>query len=341
MIYNESISIAKENLKKTLAFIAANKLSPNPISYTVCYEYVSGKNLALSAEVQRRLENWNRIDSLVVQEIYEQFFVEESDERSGEFCRAVENILKEILQHITTSDSGIKEYGTILEQHLNVLKSNPNPDVLKDIVIDLAKSTHEASKAASSLQHYLQKVQEEANSLRVQLELLREEASIDMLTGLLNRKSLDHMLVETMEKTVVEKGIFSLLMLDIDHFKHVNDQYGHLIGDEIIKHVGQCIKECIRGTDVAVRYGGEEFTVLLPATSIDGATKVAETIRSTIEKLNLVRKPNNEKLPKITISIGVSSYKENDGKQDIIERADKALYKSKQSGRNRVSIESD
>jgi diguanylate cyclase len=132
----------------------------------------------------------------------------------------------------------------------------------------------------------------------------------------------------------------SVLMLDIDHFKRINDTYGHALGDVVIRNVAETIRKCIRGEDFAVRFGGEEFLVLLPNTPLDGAAKVAETIRTRIEALRLVRRRDNFTLAPFTISLGVATRRENDSQDSLFERADRALYQSKESGRNRVTMES-
>jgi diguanylate cyclase len=127
--------------------------------------------------------------------------------------------------------------------------------------------------------------------------------------------------------------------MDIDHFKHINDSYGHAIGDIVIRNVADVVRKCIRGEDIAVRYGGEEFLVLLPNTQLEGAITVAEAIRRRIEALRLVRKNDNFALAPFTISLGVAKRRGNDDRDSLVERADKALYQAKSSGRNQVMHE--
>jgi diguanylate cyclase len=127
-------------------------------------------------------------------------------------------------------------------------------------------------------------------------------------------------------------------MLDIDHFKAVNDTHGHLIGDRVIRFVAQVMQKNTKGQDTAARYGGEEFTLLLPGTPSAGAKSVAETIRAAVSKAQLVRADNKKPLGQITISAGVATFRKGEDIMEFINRADQALYRAKKEGRNRVSL---
>ncbi len=159
-------------------------------------------------------------------------------------------------------------------------------------------------------------------------------AITDALTGAYTRRYFGERFEEEIKRARSHKGKMSFLMLDVDHFKMINDQYGHLTGDEVLRQVGSIVKESIREIDIAGRYGGEEFCVVLPDTDIPAATTVAERIRRAIEKK--VIKAYDATL-RITISIGISCYP-SDGKlpEEIIDKADWSLYRAKSQGRNCV-----
>ncbi|MFN7065107.1 MAG: diguanylate cyclase [Aquificaceae bacterium] len=155
-------------------------------------------------------------------------------------------------------------------------------------------------------------------------------ATTDPLTGIYNRRMLFENLMRFIQEAERYKETFSLLLFDIDNFKLVNDTYGHLIGDMVLENLANCVKSIIRKSDIFGRYGGEEFLLILPKTK--RPFDVGEKIRSFVEGLRL------ENGLKITVSIGGTVYKEGDTADSIIQRADKALYRAKRLGKNRVVV---
>ncbi len=171
---------------------------------------------------------------------------------------------------------------------------------------------------------------------RADKEELERLANFDSLTGLYNRQAILGKLRELVNRTKRYKEEFSLSMLDIDHFKKVNDRYGHLTGDEVLEKIATLIRQNIRNTDVAGRYGGEEFIIILPQANLSSALVVAERIRIVIE--NAEMKDSAENVFAITVSQGLSGWEPGEDVHSLISRADEALYTAKENGRNRVEI---
>jgi diguanylate cyclase len=163
----------------------------------------------------------------------------------------------------------------------------------------------------------------------------------DALTGIANRKAFDMRLLQAAAETSEENQPLCLLIVDIDFFKKFNDTHGHQAGDQIIRLVAQTFKKGLKGQDTAARYGGEEFALILPNTSMDNALRVAEMLRRTVEHKEVINRANQEKLGQITISVGVAQYRAGESLESFIERADAALYRAKQNGRNRVEVETN
>ncbi len=168
------------------------------------------------------------------------------------------------------------------------------------------------------------------------LEKLKHLSITDGLTNLFNSRHFYNQLKIEIDRTCRYQRPLSLLLLDIDQFKEYNDSHGHLEGDKILVRLGQVIKSCLRKMDSAYRYGGEEFTVILPETEGEEAATVAERIRAAVEGEKF-KPADSERVVKITISIGVTEYHRREETPVFVQRADKAMYLSKQSGRNRVS----
>jgi diguanylate cyclase (GGDEF)-like protein len=160
-----------------------------------------------------------------------------------------------------------------------------------------------------------------------------EQLSVtDPLTGLLNRRYIEARLLEEVKRSNRHGFPMSFMMLDVDHFKSYNDQFGHPAGDDALRLVGHVIRETLRGADVAARFGGEEFSILLPQTTSEEAVAIAERIRHNIEQTKFAHRP-------VTSSIGVASCSaELCISADLVAAADKALYEAKRKGRNRVQV---
>jgi diguanylate cyclase (GGDEF)-like protein len=167
------------------------------------------------------------------------------------------------------------------------------------------------------------------------LKRLQDLAITDGLTKLYNSRYFYKQLDSEVNRSKRYNHPLSLLFMDIDHFKHYNDNYGHLEGDKVLAGIGKVIKSCLRKMDTAYRYGGEEFTVILPETSRGEVMTVAKRIKDAMD--NEKFSPQSGKSVSITISIGATEYCRDERISEFVQRADKAMYLSKQRGRNRIS----
>lgn len=174
-----------------------------------------------------------------------------------------------------------------------------------------------------------------------QISTLQYENITDHLIGIYNRRYLDRKITEELPRLIRYGMPLSMLLLDIDHFKAVNDNYGHQVGDQTLKSLGQLLFKKVRDTDIIARYGGEEIAILALQTPVSDAGDLAERLRQAVETSIMVPADEDEKRPAITItvSIGVTGFDQQVTDQHVlIERADKALYKAKEGGRNRVIV---
>ena len=177
----------------------------------------------------------------------------------------------------------------------------------------------------------ISKMNEELLSKATKLE---EKASFDFLTKLYNRRKFNSFLeYEISKANRYSEQHLSLLLVDIDYFKNVNDTHGHLVGDYILQEISKILTVCSRDTDIVARWGGEEFVLMLPQTNVEQAFLVAEKLRATIEKHKF------DDVKHITCSIGISQFHKNEDKETLFKRVDEALYKAKKAGRNRVEME--
>jgi diguanylate cyclase (GGDEF)-like protein len=190
------------------------------------------------------------------------------------------------------------------------------------------------------LESYLSGAASALSNLRL-LDRMKQQANIDMLTGLYNRRFLEDYARKLFAIARRREQPVAMIMMDLDHFKSFNDLYGHEIGDRMLRHFAKTVTASMRETNLASRYGGEEFVVVLPDTNAKSCTLVAERIRKAV--MVMVVPSNTEKpLPQLTVSMGVAIFPANGQTlEEVIQASDKALYESKRNGRNRVTVASE
>jgi diguanylate cyclase (GGDEF)-like protein len=171
-----------------------------------------------------------------------------------------------------------------------------------------------------------------AAQLRTALQKVELDAATDALTGQWNRRALDDVLKQQVQRRAVSGGTFSILMLDIDFFKNINDEFGHLVGDDVLRAFAQKLREFLRSDDVCARFGGEEFVVVLPDTPLATALDIGERIRKGIGQAPLLTKPRVQ----ATVSIGVATMEQGQSITELFAAADAAVYLAKNAGRNQV-----
>ena len=207
---------------------------------------------------------------------------------------------------------------------------------MREIIERLNEHTQEMVEQNRRFEQEITESNNEITQLRKKLEDTRLEAMTDSLTGLYNRKFFDTAFSQATREATKSATPLSVLMLDIDHFKKFNDTHGHPVGDQVLKLVAKTLVDSIKGRDLAGRYGGEEFLIVLPSTALANAVTLANQIRIAIGSRTLVNRNTREKIGRITVSIGVAAQHPGEREDTLIERADKALYIAKNNGRDQV-----
>jgi len=205
----------------------------------------------------------------------------------------------------------------------------------RTVLISFSLDISTQKEAQSKLIDTHVKLTNQTIALEEAKEKLKEQANRDPLTNMYNRRYFSDISKSMLALSIRSKQALSVMMIDIDKFKNINDTYGHAVGDKVLIHLSHTLTNTIRESDISARFGGEEFAILLPKTTLEQALELAEKIRKTIEKLEY--KGENTTI-KFTISIGVSEF--NKLKEisisDTLNKADKSLYEAKNNGRNQV-----
>lgn len=196
-----------------------------------------------------------------------------------------------------------------------------------------------SAKEISYLEQLTNQTATTISRANVYAEILKH-ATLDALTGFNNRRQLEERIKQEVSSAKRQKRNLCAIMTDVDFFKSANDTYGHAVGDLVLKTIARVIKMQLRDYDIAGRYGGEEFSIILPYTNLSEAQMVAERLRKAVEKTKIdISKVNSDVTEKnigVTISLGVAEYSPDDDENTLLQKADKALYKAKENGRNRV-----
>jgi len=254
-----------------------------------------------------------------------------------ETLKSMVNTFVSRLADITSSTGNyqnkIQEYHNQINAVNDITELNT---ILEHLVDDIGEMNTEAKANHETLLESQKKAQEaekKINELTLKLDYISEAAHEDFLTGALNRRGMDEALIREFERSDRHGTSLSLAMLDVDHFKKINDTMGHSTGDKALAHLSKVVKGILRSTDVLARYGGEEFVILLPGSNQNDAVTVVSGLQRDLTKNFFLH--NNERVL-ITFSAGVAERVHGESVDSVLPRADAALYLAKQSGRNRV-----
>jgi diguanylate cyclase len=335
--YDQDRNSSAELFRLVLQHMSKHSAAFTPCCYAVWYEYLAGINLRLKLAMDDLLAQSRTMDDATIDALFAEYVSELRGDAERLIGDNAQRILSDILRHTEEADHRAHQYGENLQQSAQLLHSS-DAEELHTVVSTLQSDTQQMRSAVAGLQGNLQHSRQEIEGLRRELEHARAEALTDPLTGALNRRGFEMQFARLLTETEKVGGDISLIMVDIDHFKKINDTHGHLFGDKVIRGVVEVLRANVKGRDAIARLGGEEFGILLPDTSLSGAELLADKIRQMVEKGRIRRQDGKDEVGGITISLGVAELLPSEDTTAFINRADKALYFSKENGRNRVSI---
>lgn len=246
--------------------------------------------------------------------------------------------LAAILTFIRSYLGANEAYAQSLIQANKKLPASVTSEQVQMIVKFLIAENEKMHRDASNLKKNLEQSQSQIEKLRVSLAEAEEMGIRDELTALNNRRGFDASLGKQIAEAHARKTPLCLAMADIDHFKKVNDNFGHLVGDEILKMFASLLSGSVKEEDFVARYGGEEFAIILPHTKLEEAKQLTERIRTKFEAKKLAVNKSGQLIGKITASFGVAQLAEGDTARTLLWRADAKLYEAKSGGRNRVVV---
>lgn len=328
----------RDHAQKALNLMEQFNVPPTPENYAVWVSFATDSNPELCNSIKTRIETNEEFTDAVSADLFEQYFqwkaVQDAVLESG---GAMSRELGAVKQSLEAAERDTAAYGEALQGASTELEGLRDPNGMKVLVESLVSATAKMQRRSQDLEKRLQETSNEVTQLRSNLEKVREEAMTDALTGIANRKRFDEFLRKARRGADGNQKPLSLVLCDIDFFKRLNDTWGHQTGDQIIRFVAGCLTRHSDDAHLVARYGGEEFGIVMPNTSPADAAQISEKIRRTVESKKLLRKSTNEDLGNITVSLGIANYSGNESIEELIERADSNLYRSKTEGRNRLT----
>ncbi len=324
-------------LRQILQFLTTHKIIPTPINYAICYDYISGSNRKLIATIDSLIKKNIALDQLLLNKLYKQFVCDTSFETFDKINQDFETLLNETRDTVAATSKKASDAGDTFAEQAISIASIDSSDELEQVVSKIISDTNDMAETSKNLKEDLDEANREMENLRAELVKVREAARTDALTGLLNRGTFDKALDSLLEQN--EQNESCLALLDLDHFKQVNDNFGHLIGDNVLKFTAKLLQKYADPEHHIARYGGEELAIIMPNTSTEHAREIAEKIRISLANSRLKKKNSSESIGQITVSIGISKLHQGDTAENLIHRADTALYRAKKTGRNKVELE--
>jgi diguanylate cyclase len=320
-------------LSSISAFIIDHDLGLSAVNFEVARDIVSGNDFRLATAVQTWLAEHGKLTDEDVATIVADVRPSIPDAAALiEMLRTLEASALQFDTLASESRGSAQHFSTALSEQVHALSAGNVTSVLTELV----GLTHTMVKRSREIEDQMLESQKQTKKLRRSLNAARHAADHDHLTGLPNRRAFDQLLTDEIDEARSRGESLIVAFCDIDNFKGVNDRYGHATGDRVLKFVADLLAKISNRKCHVARHGGEEFALLFRAMTIDAAFDIIDKARDNLSERSLVLKDRNERLERITFSAGISDIFAHGTVRSALEAADQALYKAKQSGRNRV-----
>ena len=326
--------------EKAMRAMSQHRVPPTPNNFNIWFKYFLGVSPDLKRAIDILIGNKRKFDAATNRDLFATYVRADDggDSDVNNVSQQLHSVMASAKQYlnvaIADNRSQMMAIGDIAER--SVVGVDPAP-LVENLLNELAKAVNRAGK----LEARFAESTRELDTIRDSLSKSEERAKTDTLTNLPNRRALEEFFRRA-QIAAMEKGEpLSVLLIDIDHFKKFNDNFGHGVGDQVLRLMASVLRERLREYDLPARYGGEELIAVLPGADLATCAAVAERIRRLISECRITRRSTQELLPSITVSIGVGQFQLGESMADLIERCDRALYLAKRNGRNRVVTEAE
>lgn len=342
MEYTENIEQARGFAKQALEKMTEIGVPANPHNFTIWFHYFSGTYPDLKRTLDILLGNQQAFTETRNSEIFQKFFTLDQESATlHDATTRMESELARVMSTLDSADDDLTSLDVSLRDFSDRISKTEDKSEILTLTSKMNAHVKQVIESRSAVEDELKNSLSEISELKDDLERMRREALTDGLTGIANRKLFDLELRKSSMNAMANGEELSLLMIDVDHFDRFNEHYGHQVGDQVLKLVAVTIAECIKGQDTAARYGGDEFSVILPRTNLENAQRLAEHICKRVSSKNVVNRSTGERLGKITMSVGVALFEYGEPVSQLLVRADRTLQEAIKNGYNQVLTQND
>jgi diguanylate cyclase len=319
----------------------AHDTPPVPSTFAVWYAFASGRPERLCREIRKLIDLNGSISSYELDQLHHvHLSVTEEQRREQEVAgfrldREISKATGLVQKHMDTNDRFVGS----LKKSANTMTATTNPKQMSDAVEAILAANGKMRAESVKLNHSLNQIRAEVRKLAASLEQSRQNEFRDALTNVANRRYFDRALPRHITDAAATGQPLSIAFADLDHFKTINDNYGHPVGDDVLRYFAALLQKNIKGRDFVARYGGEEFVLLLPATSLDNAKVLIQQIKTELDRASLIVSKGKSSIGKVTCSFGIVQAHPGEEAGDLIKRADAKLYEAKNAGRNCIACD--
>jgi diguanylate cyclase len=317
--------------------MARHGVTPTPGSFAVWFNYARGTPPELRQAIDVMIADSTQFDPFVCRDLFSEYIGSSLGSKGAEEVPAqLRALMTEAKHYVANAISDSHTQRRAISDVADRAEEGIDP---KSLVACLMDELARAAAHAAKLERNLGETARELDSLRELLNKAEQRANTDTLTGLANRRAVYEFLRTSQISAMQMDEPLSVLMLDIDHFKKFNDNFGHGVGDQVLRLLANVLRKHLRESDLPGRYGGEELIAVLPRATLAACESVAERIRGAVSECKITRRSTGEVLPEVTVSIGIAQFRLGESTDQLIERCDAALYLAKRIGRNHVVTE--
>lgn len=321
-------------MAKTLKLLAQWQLPATPVNYAIGYEYISKKNIPLITKVDQHLLATDHLDNFFIEQLYQDHILGQSNLRDDIFDDA-----KQLTTQLSKTCHNANKKGhklfTALDNNIASLQEGGTEQTTQALS-QLAKTVEKLKQQQSILLKQLEQTEQQADSLSQEFSAARKEIYLDPVTRLYNRKALskhfDTWVTDSPDRQI------AALVVGVDDFAKFSNKFGSLLGDVILSKIANKVSNYVGESGLPVRTGNEEFLILLPDVEMSAANEIADKIRQGVEKIRFISSKSGIRLPQMTISLGVSEFKQAETLNSLLGRTKKALTNAQQKGLNQVSV---